>query len=576
MWFGTEMSIIFKEFKPIQFEKEKIMKKQNLIQTAIIFIALVVVVSITLDQIFPPNALPASAPATEFSAERAIEHLKVIATEPRLVGKPGYENARDYIMSELTKFGLTPEIQQTKYIHPVENIVARIEGTESTDAILLVAHLDSVSSSPGATDDGSGVVVLLETARAIQAGPPLRNSVIFLFSGPEETGAHGAAAFVKEHPWIEDVKLVLNFDTGGLTGPAELTARSRDNGWLIREAAKADPYFYGTSATGAGDSDYTIAFRPAGFSGFDYQYTWDRRTHSALDNLENLDPNSLQHQGYHALSVTRHFGTLDSLEDPKDPNPIYFNFLRLGVVHYSQKWVIPLMAVVGLVFISIVALGFKRKILNIKGIGLGAVPFILSALSPFLVSVLWDLLSGNLSTYKASYLGHVPNELLLLSFFACFVAALTTTWYALIHKIRSVSIPNLTVSAYVFFAIITVVTALDSPAGSFIFSWPGLVSFLAVGYWFYSAKDEPESFSISQLVVLVFAAVVVVGVMLPDTLGSFMTSYAGDWFSPMIQIVMMLGALMPLVQIATRPNKWWLPITTWGATVMLLVAVVIK
>ena len=42
---------------------------------------------------------------------------------------------------------------------------------------------------------------------------------------------------------IDDVKRVLNFDAGGLTGPAELTARSNENGWLIREAAKADPYF---------------------------------------------------------------------------------------------------------------------------------------------------------------------------------------------------------------------------------------------------------------------------------------------------------------------------------------------
>jgi len=554
-----------------QYNKEKIMKKQILIQAVIIFIALVAIVGVTLDQIFPPNALPASAPATEFSAERAIEHLKVIATEPRLVGTSGYENARDYIIDELTALGLSPEIQSTKYTYSVENIIARIEGTESTDAILLVAHLDSVSNSPGATDDGHAVAVLLETARALKAGTPLRNSVIFLFNGPEETGAHGAAAFIKEHPWINDVKLVLNFDAGGLTGPAELTGRSAKNGWLIREAAIADPYFYGTSTTGAGGSDFTMAFEPAGFSGIDYQYTWDRRTHSALDNLENLDPNSLQHQGYHALSVTRHFGNLDSLVDPKDSNPVYFNFLRLGVVHYSQAWVIPIMAVAVLVFVGIVVLGFRRKVLSFAGIGLGALPFILSAISPFLVSALWGMLSSNVASYQVTYLGHAPNELLLLSLFACFVGALTTTWYALIQKIRPISIPNLTVSAYAFFAIITVVTALDSPAGSFIFSWPGLASFLAVGYWFYSTEDESKGFSIQQLVVLVLAAFVVIGVMLPDTMGSFMTSQAGDWFSPMIQIVMMLGALMPLIQIITRTNKWWLPVAAWVATAILLI-----
>ena len=103
----------------------------------------------------------------------------------------------------------------------------------------------------------------------------------------------------------------------------------------------------------------------------------------------------------------------------------------------------------------------------------------------------------------------------------------------------------------------------------------GLVSFLAVGYWFYTTKNEPEEFSIQQLVVLFLHAVVVIGVMLPVTLGSFMTSPAGDWFSPMIQIVMMLGALTPQIQIAQKPNKWWLPVAAWVATAILLVVALI-
>jgi hypothetical protein len=304
------------------------MKKQNIIHALIFFILLAAAVFVAIDQTLPPDALPASAPANEFSAERAIEHIKVIAQEPRLVGRPGFDNARDYVIDELTTLGLNPEIQSTTR---VENIIARIEGSESEEAILLVAHLDTVASSLGATDDGNGVAVLLETARALQAGAPLRNSVMLLFTAPEETGGHGAIAFIREHPWIEDVKLVANFDAGGLSGPVELTSTSPDNGRLIRELAQADPYAYGSSASGAGSSDFTLAFEPSGFSGFAFDHSWDRRIHSSLDNIENLNPASIQHHGYHALSVARHFGNLDSLEDPKDPNPIYFNVLRLAV-----------------------------------------------------------------------------------------------------------------------------------------------------------------------------------------------------------------------------------------------------
>jgi hypothetical protein len=45
---------------------------------------------------------------------------------------------------------------------------------------MLVAHYDSVPRGPGASDDGHGVAVLLETLRALKSAAPLRNDVIFL------------------------------------------------------------------------------------------------------------------------------------------------------------------------------------------------------------------------------------------------------------------------------------------------------------------------------------------------------------------------------------------------------------
>jgi len=563
------------------------MRKQNIIQAIVVFVVIATAVYVTMDQTLPPNALPAGAPATEFSTERAIEHNTVISKEPRLVGSPGFENARDYVMGELTALGLTPDIQRTTGTIPselkaklgfsappeeVENIIARIEGTETHEAILLVAHLDSVSDSPGATDDGSGVAVLMETARALRAGSPLRHSIILLFTGPEETGFHGAVAFIQEHPWVEDVKLVINFDAGGLTGPSELTSTSPDNGWLIREAAKADSYLYGSSASGEGSSDFN-AFKFYGFSGYAFDYSWDRRIHTPLDNVENLNPPSIQHQGYHALSLARHFGNLDSLEDPNDPTPIYFNVLRLGFIHYPATWVIPIMLVVVLVFAGVVVLGFKRNVLTLSGIGLGALVFVISLITtPLLVSALWALISSAVPTYQVTYIGHAPNEILLLTLFASTTIALTATWYALIQKVRQVSTPDLTIGAYTLLAVATVVFAIVMPESSFISSWAGLFSFLAVGYWFYSINDDQESFSVGQLVALTLAAIGAIAVMLPIIVASFMASEANDWFLPIALMVMLLGLLVPQLHIITRPNKWWLPVAAWAAAAVLLVA----
>ena len=570
------------------------MKKQYIIQAIVVLLVIAAAVFVTLNQTVPPDALPADAPATEFSAERAMEHIKVIASKARQVGTPGFENARDYVIGELTALGLSPEIQRTKGTvtaemlattgrppdlpapspEDVENVIVRIDGAESPEAVLLVAHLDS-RNGPGASDDGSGVAVLLETARALQDGPPLRNSVILLFTAPEETGLHGAAAFITEHPWIEDVKLVINFDAGGLSGPSELTNTSPDNSWLISEAAKADTYLYGSSASGEGSSDFN-AFKFYGFSGYAFDYSWDRRIHTPLDNVENLDPASIQHQGYHALSLASHFGNLDSLEDPKEPDPIYFNILRLGFVHYPTTWVIPIMLVVVLLFAGVVALGYKRKVLTLTGIGLGALVFVISLITaPLLVTALWALLSGLISTYQETYLGHAVNESLLLVLFASITIALTTTWFALIQKVRQVSTPDLTIGAYALLAIATVVFAIAMPEASFLSAWAGLFSFLAVGYWFYSIKDDLESFStsfsIGQLVGLILAAVATIALMLPVIVASFMASEAGDWMLPLALMVMLLGLLVPQLQIITRPNKWWLPLAAWVAAASLLV-----
>jgi Zn-dependent M28 family amino/carboxypeptidase len=83
--------------------------------------------------------------------------------------------------------GLRPEVQTTTVVNhtgtpliagTVHNIVARLQGTEQSKALLLVAHYDSVPTGPGASDDGAAVAAMLETLRALKASTPLRNDVI--------------------------------------------------------------------------------------------------------------------------------------------------------------------------------------------------------------------------------------------------------------------------------------------------------------------------------------------------------------------------------------------------------------
>ncbi|KAA0256979.1 MAG: M20/M25/M40 family metallo-hydrolase, partial [Chloroflexi bacterium] len=354
------------------------------------FISAVVV---TVAQTLPPSPLPANAPAAEFSAERAIEHIRVIAQQPHPTGSEENRAVREYILTELTSLGLETETQRDG---DLENVLGWIPGTHSADALLLTAHYDSTIQSPGAMDDGSGVAVLLETARVLASAAPMQNTVIFLFTDHEEGGLYGAKAFIARHPWANDVRVVIGFDAGGVSGPGVLSATSPDNGWLIRQLVQADPSIVGSSAINAlaySSSDFGRAFKPAGFSGYAFDLYWDKRD-GPEDNLENLSPSSIQHQGYHALSLARRFGNLDSLDDPKEPDMVYFSVLRMFVVSYSSAWAIPMaMAVTGL-FIAVLAYGLRQGVLSWGGIGYGMFVLLIGLITASLPYLFLEYLVG--------------------------------------------------------------------------------------------------------------------------------------------------------------------------------------
>ncbi len=272
--------------------------------------------------IAPPRVLPRTASATEFSAERALDWLRRFATQPRPPGSEAHRQARAFLVSELRDLGLSPELQDASattvvgdhYMGArVTNVLARIPG-QHPDAklVLLVAHYDSVPNGPGAADDGSAVVTLLETARALLAGPRLRRDVWLLFTDAEELGLLGARAFVSQHPLAHRVGVVLNFEARGSRGPVTMYDLTPDNAALVEGLAHA-PHPITSSFIAAlcrllpNDSDLT-AFREARIPGMSFALADGlEHYHHPTDSVDNLDPRSVQHLGDYALPLARHF-----------------------------------------------------------------------------------------------------------------------------------------------------------------------------------------------------------------------------------------------------------------------------
>jgi carboxypeptidase Q len=99
----------------------------------------------------------------------------------------------------------------------VYNTIAEIRGSEKPEEIVVLgAHLDSWDLGTGATDNGTGSMVVLEAARALQKSglKPKRTIRFALFSG-EEQGLNGSRAYVEAHrDEMPRISAALIHDTG--------------------------------------------------------------------------------------------------------------------------------------------------------------------------------------------------------------------------------------------------------------------------------------------------------------------------------------------------------------------------
>ncbi len=106
----------------------------KVIKSGVIVLVLIFLTIAGIWQLTPPAAVPADAAETEFSSERAMEHIKTISQVAHPIGTDENYKVRDYIVEELTSIGLKPEVQTATVAN--EDI---FEGVKY-NIILLVKH----------------------------------------------------------------------------------------------------------------------------------------------------------------------------------------------------------------------------------------------------------------------------------------------------------------------------------------------------------------------------------------------------------------------------------------------------
>ena len=239
----------------------------------------------------------------------------------------------DYgLLHRLAVNGKTPKLKiniQSKNLGTAKtfNTIATIPGkTKTNEYVMLSAHLDSWDGAQGATDNGTGTILMMEVARLIKKYAPNNDRTIVIGHwGSEEQGLNGSRAYIMDNPTeVQKIKVLFNQDSGTgrinyIGGQGFTQSYNYLGTWLQnvpednRKHIKTD-YPGMPQGGGTDNASFVAAGVPAfnlGTQNWDYgQYTW----HTNRDTYDKIVFEELERN----VIIT----TILTLEAANDPNEI--------------------------------------------------------------------------------------------------------------------------------------------------------------------------------------------------------------------------------------------------------------
>ncbi len=521
----------------------------------------------------PPSPKPSNAPAAEFSAIRALNTLRQILGDdaPHPVGSPANERVRGRIVDELTTLGYQPEIQNAFACSDlgdcatVNNVVARLGGTEPGNAVLLTAHYDSVPAGPGDSDDGTGVATVVEIARALKSLPAPRNSIIFLIDDGEEAGLLGARAFVDSHPWAKEVRAAVNIDNRGTSGPSMMFETGGANDWVVRLFARHAPrpetssIFYVVYKMLPEDTDFTI-FKAAGYQGLNFAYIGGvAKYHTALDNSANVNLASLQHHGDNALPSILALAQAD-LSSPPVGEGVFFDVLGRWVIRWEARR--SLAFAIGAAILLLLQISWMIRIdrLTLRQFLWGMAAWLVTMAATGLLALIVSRLIHIAGGTPVNWIAYpVPIE---IAFWSLAITAVVT--HAMLFA-RRAGFWGLWAGIWVWWALLSVVISWQAPGLSYVLLVPAGVAALAGLPATMRRNESASGSSLAAILPLAAGAIVGFGPAIPlyGAMGNQalvpIALFVGLIFTPLAPLCVDLHAL-PGLRGLTLP--WTLIMTT--------------
>uniref|UniRef100_UPI0040497E0F M28 family peptidase n=1 Tax=Flavobacterium sp. TaxID=239 RepID=UPI0040497E0F len=536
------------------------MKKNLLSLLVLLFIAL------TTWSIFyfrmPQDYSRSSEGTHQFSTERALKHIAKISEKPHFVGSPYHDKVTEYLTQELEKLGLTVTKQKSTILSKwgnlvtTENVLTRIKGSNNSKALLLLTHYDSAphSNSYGASDDANGLGTILEGIRTfLHNKTPHKNDIIILFSDGEELGLNGAYAFSSEHPWAEEVGLVINFEARGTSGPSMMLAETNQgNAALIDGFSEANPDYpvsnslmYSVYKMLPNDTDLTAFREQKNIPGFNLAFIDDHfNYHTEQDDYAHITPECIEHQASYLMPMLEHFSNADLAALTTDKDLVYWNSL-FGFFSYpfGLNWV--LFGLCFILWVGLGFLGFGNRSLSAKMFLQGIFKFVgLLIVTTASAYGLWQLILFVYPSYQDMLHGFTYNGHAYMAAFVLLSICLSFVFYKKLdtNNVISYHFASLFVWLIVLGLLITFL-----PGAGFL-TIPVLYSLLSFGLIVFQIKYSKPLFFIFSLSTLVILVPLIQ--MFPIGLG--LKILPGS----VALVVLAFGLMLPLFSLVTNKLKW--------------------
>jgi len=208
------------------------------------------------------------------------------------------------------------------------------------------------------------------------------------------------------------------------------------------------------------DTDSTILREEGDIDGLFFAFIDDHFDyHTAGDNFERMDRNSLEHQGSYLMPLLHYFADADLEQVKSDEDYVYTNFPILKMIAYPFNWVMPSVFGAVLLFGGLLFFGFRTKKLKPIYIVKGSIPFLFAVAGALFIGFYgWSTLLKIYPHYQEILHGFTYNGHTYIAFFVSL--SLGITWYMYTKFQKEITTANLFVTPLLVWLLINILLAI--------------------------------------------------------------------------------------------------------------------